>query len=143
MEDEACLHSKFGYCKFKDRCTRKHYSETCQQPEVCNASKTCLKRHPKACRKFLKDETCRFGDECAYRHTIQPVKSTSCETEAKLHTLEGVVSEMAKKIFNLETELNNLKNLNKIKPVEGVEVTKEPNEVFEQIKGIVDENTIM
>ena len=50
---------------------------------------------------------------------------------------------MAKKIYNLETELNDLKSLNKIKPVEGVEVTKEPNEVFEQIKGIVDENTIM
>ena len=96
MEDEACLHSKFGYCKFKDRCTRKHYSETCLQPEVCKASKTWLKRHPKACRKFVKDELCRFGTECAYGHNIQPVQSTSCEIEAKLHNLENGVSEMAR-----------------------------------------------
>ena len=146
MEDEACLHSKFGYYKFKDRYTRKHYSETCQQPEVSKASKACLKRHPKACRKFVKDEICRFGAECAFRHSIQPVKSTSCKIEAKLHSLANVVSEMAKKIYNLETEFNNLKRLNTIKPVECVEVIKEPDdnqkEVFEQRKGIVDENTI-
>ena len=47
----------------------------------------------------------------------------------------------------LETELNNLKSQNKIKPVKGVEVTKEPRvnqkEVFEQRKGIVDENIMI
>ena len=53
---------------------------------------------------------------------------------------------MAKKIYNLKTELNNLKSLNKIKPVEGVDVIKEPKDnqkpVFEQRKQIVDKKTI-
>ena len=77
---------------------------------------------------------------------IQPVKSTSCEIEAKLNTIENVVSEMANKIYNLKTKLNNLKSLNKIEPVEDVEVTKAPNDnhkgVLEQRKGIVDESII-
>ena len=78
----------------------------------------------------MKDEICRFGAECAFRHSIQPVKSTSCKIEAKLHSLANVVSEMAKKICNLETEFNNLKRLNNIKPDITKDVIETPKAVF-------------
>ena len=52
MEEKLCMYSKFGFCKFKHNCRRKHYTEECYNSN-CKDKNTCQKRHPKNCKKLL------------------------------------------------------------------------------------------
>ena len=96
------MHSKFGFCKFKEQCKRKHYSEICQDFKVCQTIKTCPKRHPKRCKKNLSENGCNFGSDCAYRHGINNDTIKADETDAKIDRLEKIVIEMASKLVSKE-----------------------------------------
>ena len=69
MEEGECLYSKYGYCKYKEQCTRKHYKEKCEELGDCKGVRVCPKRHPKACKRINTEKGCNFENECAYKHT--------------------------------------------------------------------------
>ena len=46
-EDEICHYSKFGFCKYRKECKKRHYSEECEDIDTCKSIKTFKKRHPK------------------------------------------------------------------------------------------------
>ena len=106
--EEACMYSKHGYCKFKER---QHYSEVCPQLEACKSTKTCRKRHPKDCKRYKTANSCQFGSECAYYHRTNQEASKPCECQSKIDILENIVTEMANKIINQENKIENIKNL--------------------------------
>ena len=112
MEDVACLYNKYGFCKFKDHCKRKHYEEKCEDSDKCKETKVCQKRHPKACKRYNSDKGCQFGNECAYNHTESVKQKVSANgIEKKVEVLETIVIEMAKKLVKLEAELKDIKNV--------------------------------
>ena len=112
MEGEACMYSKFGFCKFKDLCKRIHYKEKCEDLSGCKGAKACQKRHPKVCKKHQTDKGCQFGSECAYQHTksVMP-KVLANDLETKIEALESLVNEMGQKIMKLEGELRDIKHV--------------------------------
>ena len=76
------MHNKFGYCKFQQSCKRKYYIEVCQEFEVCKTIETCLKRHPKRCKKNNSYNGCNFGSDCTYKHGINKDTIKANETDA-------------------------------------------------------------
>ena len=151
MEDEVCMHSKFGFCKFKQQRKKKHYSEICQDFKACQNIETCPKRHPKRCRKNILENVCNFGSDCAYRHEISNDTIKYNETGAKIDRLEKIVIEMASKLENKEnvtvnTEDTDMKD--KVKMLEAVvqkmfhniiKIEAEVNELKAKTKNIIKE----
>ena len=104
------MFSKFGYCKFKQGCKRKHYSEICQQNQTCQSTKKGLKRHPKECKKHKTEKGCKFGSGCSYTHSTDHAASKDCETKAevglkeKVNQLENTVAELSNKVKDMKAE---------------------------------------
>ena len=114
MDNEVCMQSKFGYCKFKQQFKRKHYSET---------AKTCPKRHPKRCKKNISENGCNFESDCAYRHVINNDAIKADEADAKIDRLKNIVIEMASKLVNKENVTVNTEDTDmryKVKLLEAV-----------------------
>ena len=102
MEEEVCMFSKFGYCRYKEQCRRRHYREICIENENCKARMECPKRHPKKCKKYRTEKGCRFGSDCSYEHTIQHVSTKANETQENLI--------LKNKVVLLEASLKDLEN---------------------------------
>ena len=57
-----------------------------------------MKRHPRICKYFNTHNTCKFGDDCAYKHKVTNESVDINKLEAKLDTLEKTVKAMAEQI---------------------------------------------
>ena len=106
MEEEPCMYSKFGFCKFKNQCKRKHYTEKCQENTPCKQQKTCPKRQPRDCKRIQQKEGCRFGDECGYNHDSVCETSKNNELKHKVIVLETTVADLHQRIVELEAKLS-------------------------------------
>ena len=104
MEDEICQFQKFGYCKFEEKCKRKHLKEVCDSLSRCQNKKECQKRHPKRCRRFDSESSCRFQEKCAYDHQACEIDEEKKELKEKVKHLEEKVVQLAKKVENGKVE---------------------------------------
>ena len=43
MEVEVCLHQKNGFCKYRDKCVKRHFKEECQDPSEFTTKKVAIK----------------------------------------------------------------------------------------------------
>ena len=64
---KVCKYNQTGFCKYKDQCKKIHDYQKCENPTSCKR-KECSKRHPKPCKHYIKEEGCRFKEDCAYSH---------------------------------------------------------------------------
>ena len=71
-------------------------TEICEN-ENCQ-DQTSQKRHPVICRYFYRNQRCKFGDCCAFRHKVH----NSCES---IKSLQEIVRK-------LEKEKENIKKIN-------------------------------
>ena len=99
-----CKHFKFGYCKFGEKCLKRHLKETCQTND-CN-SKSCNKRHPKICKFFSLNQVCKFGDACCYKHKLSASHSNLLEEISALH---AIIPSIKDSIQALEDDILRLK----------------------------------
>jgi hypothetical protein len=104
MTDKAfCPFYNVGYCKYKDKCSKEHAQDECEDRKCTN--KLCHKRHRKSCRNGLE---CRFNakNKCEFKHD-QHIQTN--HNDKKLELLSQTRS--------LNLEINNLKtsNENKLK----------------------------
>ena len=109
MELEVCRFGKFGFCRFKESCKRKHFLEVCESKSQCKNIKECHKRHPKPCRRFNLEQECIFKGDCAYSHCDSNLDSENNELKAKVEDLEKRVIELTN-----EGEGKRLKHLEKV-----------------------------
>ena len=109
MEEEVCNHQKFGFCKFKEQCKKKHLKETCKDLSSCADPKGCNKRHPRGCKGYALEGFCRFGDGCWYHHKEVSTNKDISEVKKKVEELEKVINKMAEQIVILEVELDVIK----------------------------------
>ena len=136
MVDEFhCYFSKYGFCRFRETCKRKHYNEICNDSSGCQQIKTCQRRHPKPCKRFASG-SCRFGTECAYNHQSVPIIKEICEHTEKIDILEKIVWEITLKFNKFDQELKDLKKqINHQDPVNNeVDQTKETEDEIEPPK---------
>ena len=66
---------------------------------------------PKIVGSIIQKKGCRFGSECDYNHKLNKDLVKSCDCQAKIDILEKIVTEMANKIINQESELENMKTV--------------------------------
>ena len=66
-------HNQTGYCKYKDACNKVHEGRICQNSNKC-IRKDFIRRHPKICKPFSKEEGCTFKNDCSYLHDIDKKK---------------------------------------------------------------------
>ena len=89
MEDQACHFHKFGFCKYKEHCRKKHFSEECENNSECQDKNNCHKRHPKACKR-KGSGLYRFEGECAYSHKTSSSPDQT-KSNGRIELLEKVV----------------------------------------------------
>ena len=93
MEDEVCQFGKFGFCRFKESCKRKHYSGVCESLSMCTNIKECPKR-----QEAYSENEFIFKEECAYNHKRINPNEVVHVLKDKVDILENTVKELAKKV---------------------------------------------
>ena len=136
MEEEICQHHKFGFCRYKDECNKKHFNTECKDLGDCKSTKTCHKRHPKKCKRY-DIGNCRFEDGCAYKHHMPTQNTDHAQFKEKLEQMEKVLHAMTRKVLSLETDMKDMK-INHHKTVE--ELKKQLSECLKEQNGVADEN---
>ena len=101
---DLCKHNQTGFCKFRNKCQKRHENTVCENTENCSEER-CTKRHPKVCRDFNNNKNCRHKDKCAYKH-IQHEKQTELNELIK----QGLLKH-ENDIKLLTEEVNKLRNL--------------------------------
>ena len=108
-EENLCKFNKFGFCKFRNNCFRKHFDQKCENGQ-CDV-KSCHLRHPKKCRYFMIYENCKFGEFCKFNHdvleTIRESKQMD-DIRKKLDELRNRIIEKEKEITIKDDEIEKL-----------------------------------
>ena len=141
IEKEVCKHQKYGFCKYKESCSKIHLTEECTDLNNCKSKGSCDKRHPKLCRRYILENSCSFGENCDYLHrekekspeennlkerleqlekVVKAKETAEIKMERAVREMEKVVKAMSRKVIHLEEEIVNIKDNNKIN------ATKEP-----------------
>ena len=93
---EICTHYKYGYCRYLEKCRKRHVKEKCNN-SACDIA-SCTSRHPKICRYWRDYGFCKFGEYCYYSHNdlnAQIVSSIDFENiQKKLSDLEQQIREL-------------------------------------------------
>ena len=105
--EHVCKYFQCGFCKFGENCRKQHVKEVC--PIQSCAVSSCTKRHPKVCRYFLVQKSCKFGDHCSYKHISNSNQNNIDELKEKIVFLEDSIQSMAVKIHELTEEVTNIK----------------------------------
>ena len=127
MEEEICQYDKFGFCKFRKECKRRHFNEECKDLDKCSSIKTCRKRHPKHCKRYDSGQ-CRYKEDCTYKHQ-EPIKNMEqAQMVEKLKKLETVVHALTRKVLSLEEEMIKIKKNKKV-----IEVDEEEDIEFQNV----------
>ena len=122
-----CKFNQRGFCKFGQKCRKMHIDTICKNVN-CSLN-ICLNRHPKPCKYYLLNGSCRFKEKCGFTH----VKS---DVYLKVEKLENEIKQL-----NIETDLLKaklLENENKLlkKEVEELKII-----VLENKNKLEDMNT--
>ena len=112
-----CKHNQSGFCKLGEKkCPMIHNNETCPRASCENAS--CEKRHPKICKYFALNNTCKFNKKCTYLHIEN-------KTNVKLEIIE-------KEIVAMKDDIKKLTNIVKDMTVKLQEVIDSRNSSSEK-----------
>ena len=106
MEEVVCKFQKFGFCKYKESCEKRHLEETCEKLSYCESQRKCHKRHPYACKRYVLEGFCKFGSHCAYHHQTLRNLNNESEVNDKVEKLEKkTVNKLTEKILQLESKI--------------------------------------
>ena len=92
----VCYHNKYGYCKFKAECRKRHVDNICDEPS-CDIS-ACESRHPKNCKYYIQYGKCKFNP-CAFLHV---------NTGNNINDLKKENEQILKDIENLDVKIKDL-----------------------------------
>ena len=112
--EQVCQYFQCGYCKFGDKCRKHHVKEICNTDGCLD--KSCTKRHPKLCKFFLIQQSCKFGKHCSYKHDKTSNTNDTSEFINKIVLLEGAIEMMQEKINDLTEEVDTIKRNTHVEP---------------------------
>ena len=99
-EQPVCKYHQTGYCKYRSQCPKYHSTNICKEM-ICKDI-SCRERHPRTCKYFSRNNTCKRGEWCAYAHSVNG-------NQAHLHNLEIVVKHLKE---DVESLTNHIKLIN-------------------------------
>ena len=88
------MYQKYGFCKFKEKCGKRHLKEECKDLADCKCKTICNKRHPKFCKRYILDRTCRFGQSCEYLHKEEDKPEEENKLKERIPEQEEVVKKI-------------------------------------------------
>ena len=94
-EPTVSKHNQRGYCRCGSKCQQLHNNKICGKRVCCNTS--CIDRHPRTCKYYLRNSECKWKEDCAYLHRIS-------DSSIKIDMLEIKVKEL--KTEMKETKIN-------------------------------------
>ena len=105
-KNPKCKFNNTGYCKFGEKCRRRHFSHICQ---IENCNQNCQSRHPRLCRM---ESNCRFFKKgiCAYKH-IHPDNHGKVSNE--LDTLKKEIIVITKVLEQKQEQINKITTENR------------------------------
>ena len=111
-EPTVCKYNQGGYCRYKLNCRKRHEDKTCPEADNCR-SKECLYRHPKLCRNYSTEGSCKFGEDCAYKHKTQSDMSSHMKEVILKHydemtAIKDEVSQLKVTVKEMESKINML-----------------------------------
>ena len=134
----VCSFFKFGYCKHKDMCRKRHVTEICETSS-CEVF-TCMLRHPKICKYFRNYGMCKF-DPCMFSHKINDTAHKNIEVKLddnciKIDNLEKIISEKDDVIHKLSMKIEeNSEEIQKInEKLKDLEKSESMNAVIESLE---------
>ena len=86
MEQEVCMYQKYGFCKYRENCSKIHLKIECKDAS-CKSKRSCDKRHPKVCKRFILEEGCTFGQDCDYLHEEKVKSNEELKLKRRLEEL--------------------------------------------------------
>ena len=109
----VCSYFKFGYCKHREYCRKRHVKEICELSS-CDIS-NCPKRHPKKCKFYRDYGHCKF-DPCMFSHNRDDecIDALTKEIETvveNISKLENDLKELDLKLLESESIVERLANL--------------------------------
>ena len=135
-EEIFCKFNKFGFCKFRNNCFRKHVDKKCENGQ-CDIKK-CQLRHPKKCRYLMVYQNCKFGEFCRFNHdvieTLHDSKQMD-EIRKKLDDLRNRIIEKEKEIKIKDDEIEKLNKQLQKRVVNIEERNKRIEKDLEELKG--------
>ena len=134
MEEEVCLYQKFGFCKYRDHCSKRHLEEECQNLSNCISKKSCAKRHPKLCREYVLHRRCPYGDKCDYLHKEHEKSQEEIKMNTKLEELEKLVKDKNEGEMKMELAVKKLENVLKVMTRKVINLEEELLSVKEILK---------
>ena len=93
MEEEVCLHQKYGFCRYKEKCKKRHLAQECKDLNSCKTKKICYKRHPRVCKRYVGEGSCVFGEKCEYLHKESKFSADQIKIKERIDQLEEVVKD--------------------------------------------------
>ena len=93
MEGEVCIYYKYGFCRYKEECMKKHLKQECKELKNCPDKKICDKRHPKLCKRYVLEGSCIFGKRCNYLHKEKEMSPDQKSLKERVEELEKVVND--------------------------------------------------
>ena len=120
MEDVVCRHYRFVYCRMQQYCPKQHIDVICPNIQNCD-NEFCIKRHPKTCQYFARNNTCKFK-QCAYSHEnpgynlkVENLENMVVELQREVEELTKTNAENNNKVLSLTEQVTDMSNtLNKV-----------------------------
>ena len=100
MSGNICKFYQFGYCKLDNRCFDVHIDEKCDV-EQCR-EESCALRHPKDCKYMKFYGFCKFGELCAFNHSLSRKIIPNFVVNEAMETIVQEKHQLIKKISELE-----------------------------------------
>ena len=109
----VCSFYRFGYCKHKEFCRKRHVKETCENLS-CDIS-NCIQRHPKVCKWYRDYQKCKF-DPCLFLHKennteIYILKKENEDILTNIKDIENAVKDLDAKIVRSESIVDRLETI--------------------------------
>ena len=111
MEEEVCVYHKYGFCRYREKCLKKHLKQECKELNNCPAKNICHKRHPKLCRRYVFEGSCIFGEKCDYLHKEKEMSPGQNKLKERVDELEIMLKD---KSSEEKIMLNAIKELQKV-----------------------------
>ena len=111
MEEEVCIYSNYGFCRYKEKCMKKQLKQACKDLNNFPGKKNCDKRHLKLCRRYVLEGSCIFGKRCDYLHKEKEMSPGQNKLKVRVIELEKVVKDRS---LEENMMLNAIKELEKV-----------------------------
>ena len=109
---QICKFNNSGFCKLGEQCPNVHVTELCSNNVTCK-DKSCRKRHPRSCKFYSQNGTCKFENDCAYLHKTNESNKKIEKIEIEIRKLKEEIMKIGLAVAGMTVKLDEVIKNNK------------------------------